>query len=116
MAWLKRFTLVFQTNVNALVERFEDPERVLHQLLLDMEEELQRVRAGTADVIADEIQLGKRAAQARAEADQWQERAAQALCRGDEATARASLEQKVHAAGRADALDVQHRKQKDETA
>jgi phage shock protein A len=116
MSWLKRFSLVISTNVNTLIERFEDPERVLNQLILDMEEELERVRASTAAVIADEIQLGKRVAQAREEARQWDERAGKALKRNDEATARSALEQKVLAEQRADALDAQYRRQQTEAA
>jgi phage shock protein A len=116
MTWLKRFSLVVQTNVSALIERFEDPERVLNQLILDMEEELERVRASTAAVIADEIQLGKRVTQAREEAQQWQERAEKALKRHDEAVARSALEQKVLAVQRAEALETQYRRQQAEAA
>ena len=116
MSWLKRFSLVIGTNVSALVERFEDPERMLNQLLLDMEEELERVRASTAGVIADEIQLGKRVAAARAEAGQWQDRALKAMRRGDDAVARSALEQKVLAEQRADGLEAQHHRQQAETA
>jgi phage shock protein A len=116
MSWLNRFSLIISTNVSALVERFEDPERMLNQLILDMEEELERVRASTAAVIADEIQLGKRVAQARDEAQQWNERAGKALKRGDETTAKSALEQKVLAEQRAESLDAQYRRQQTETA
>jgi phage shock protein A len=116
MSWYNRFTLVIQSNVSALLERFEDPERVLNQLILDMEEELERVRASTAAVIADEIQLGKRAAQARQEVGQWDEKAASALRRGDERMTKAALEQKLFTEQRADGLEAQHQKQKSETA
>ncbi len=44
MQWLTTFSLVIRSNVTALFEHFEDPERVLNQLLIDMEEELERVR------------------------------------------------------------------------
>lgn len=116
MNWLTRFSLVIQTNMNAFIEQFEDPERVLNQLIIDMEEELERVRASTAAVIADEIQLGKRVARAREEAGQWQERAEKALKRRDETGARRALEQKVLAEQRIDALDEQYRRQQAEAA
>ena len=57
MSWLEQFTLVMRSNMTLLRERFEDPERMLHQLLIDMEEELENVRAGVAEALADEIQL-----------------------------------------------------------
>src|SRR2546425_434937 len=59
MRWLKTFSLVIRSNITALFECFENPERVLNQLVIDMEEELERVRANVAAVIADEIVLGK---------------------------------------------------------
>jgi phage shock protein A len=116
MQWLHTFSLVIRSNITALFEHFENPEQVLNQLLFDMEEELERVRASTAAVIADEIRVGKEAARAHAEAAQWQERAATALKRGDEPAARSALEQKVLASRRAEALDVEHRKQQAESA
>src|SRR5688500_9830554 len=108
MRWLKTFSLIIRSNITALVERFENPERVLHQLILDMEEELERVRAKVAGVFADEIQLGRQVDRAREEADLWQQRAAQALQRGDETGARAALEQKILADSRAQTLDAEH--------
>ena len=116
MKWLHTFSLVIRSNVSALFEQFENPELVLNQLIIDMEEELERVRASTAGVLADEIQLGKRVARARAEAAAWEQRATQALQRGDEAAARAALEQKVQADRRAETLDVEYRQHQAEAA
>ena len=109
MQWLHTFSLVIRSNVAALCEQFENPELVLNQLIIDMEEELERVRARTAGVIADEIQLGKRVARARDEAREWRDRASAALKRGDEGTARAALEQKVQADQRVEALEKEYR-------
>jgi phage shock protein A len=115
MQWLTTFSLVIRSNISTLIERFENPERVLNQLILDMEEELVRVRASTAGVIADEIQLGKRVEAARSQAQQWHERAASALKSGDEATARAALEQKMRADQQAESLDREYRPHQAET-
>jgi phage shock protein A len=108
MQWIQTFSLVVRSNITALCERFEDPERVLNQLLIDMEEELERVRASTANVIADEIQMGKAVARARAESTRWADYAAAALGRGDEARARAALEQKLLADQRVETLTKEH--------
>jgi phage shock protein A len=116
MTWYHRFTLVIQSNISALIERFEDPERMLNQLLADMEVDLDRVRASTAAVIADEIQLGKRATQARQEIGVWDDRAATAFRRGEERMARTLLEQKLLAEQRVEALAAQHQKQQAETS
>jgi phage shock protein A len=116
MRWFKTFSLVIRSNITALFERFENPERVLNQLVLDMEEELEQVRAKVAGVFADEIQLGKQVDKAREEAREWRARAAKALKRGDEQNARAALEQKVLADQRAQTLDEEYKKHAGETA
>lgn len=115
MKWFEQFTLVMRSSITTLREKVENPERMLHQLIVDMEEELTTVRAGVAEAIADEIQLGKRAKQAREEAETWLERASKALKRNDEATAKAALDQKASAIERADALHREHEQQKQQT-
>jgi phage shock protein A len=116
MQWLQTFSLVIRSNLTALCERFEDPERVLNQLLIDMEEELERVRASTAHVIADEIQMGKEVARAQAEAARWAAHAAAALGRGDEPHARAALEHKLLADQRAATQAREHAHHQQEAA
>ncbi len=116
MSWLVTFSMIVRSNVNALLENFENPERVLNQLIIDMEEELERVRANVAGVIADEIQLGRQVDNARSEAEQWQQRAVRALERKDETNAKAALEQKVRADQGAETLAREHLKHQAETA
>src|SRR3954468_19572968 len=113
MGWFTTFSLVIRSNVTALCERFENPERMLNQLIIDMEEELERVRHHVAGVIADEIQFARQADQAAAEATQWQERATVAMKRGDEAAAKAALEQKVLVSQRAETFTKEHAKHKE---
>src|SRR5262245_60538109 len=110
MSWFANFSLVIRSSITSLCERFENPELMLNQLVIDMEEELEHVRANVANVIADEIQLGRQVDQARAEAEQWQQRAAAALKRKDDASARAAMEQKLLAEKRADSLGKEHEK------
>ena len=116
MKWLENFTLVMRSSITTLREKVEDPERMLHQLIVDMEEELGCVRSSVAAAIADEIQLGQRVERAGREAQQWLERATAAMDRKDESGAKAALEQKVLAASRAASLDKEYAKQKEETA
>lgn len=113
MKWLDRFTLVMKSSVTTLREKIEDPERMLHQLICDMEEELEAVRASVAAAIADEIQLGKQVERAREEADKWTERAEAAMQREDESAARSALDQKLRSEERIatlqDSYDTQQR-------
>jgi phage shock protein A len=112
MKWLERFTFVMKSSVTALRERIEDPERMLHQLVCDMEEELEIVRESVAASIADEIQIAKQIDAARSEAQKWMERAEAALKRGDEAGAKSALDQRIKAEERVDTLAAGYEKQK----
>ena len=115
MSWIERFSLVMRTNITVLRERFEDPERMLHQLLIDMEEELEGVRRSVAEALSDEIQLRKQVDSARHDADQWLARAKSAIERQDDASAEAALDQKLRAAERADDLTKEYERQQQET-
>ncbi len=115
MSWIEQFSLVMRSNITVLRERFEDPERMLHQLLIDMEEELEGVRRGVAEALADEIQLRKQVDTARHEAEQWLTRAKSAIERQDDDSAEAALDQKLRAAERAEDLTREYERQQQET-
>ena len=114
MKWLTNFSHVMRSNLTTIKEKMEDPERMLHQLIIDMEEELDRVRTSVAEAVADEIQMRKRCDRERTEAAQWMERAASAMKRDDEPTAKSALDQKLAATERADRYSAEHQKQKSE--
>ena len=116
MNWIKNFTLVMRSSVTTLRESIEDPERMLHQLIIDMEGELERVRGAVAASIADEIQMHDKCRKSRDECSQWFERAGTALRRGDEAAAKAALEHKVMCEQRAEGLEREYALQKEQVA
>lgn len=112
MAIMKNLSLILRSSVTALEEKIQDPGRVLQQLIIDMEEELDRVRSSVAGAIADEIQLRKSHQRVREESEQWLERAHYALERGDETQSEAALAQKLRCDERADDLENEYNKQK----
>lgn len=114
MNWLSQFSLVMRSSITSLRESVENPERMIHQLVIDMEDELDRVRRSVAEAIADEIQMRKRAQRERSDADSWSERATAALKRNNEDAARQALEQKIAATERADKFEAEHVKQQAE--
>lgn len=114
MKWLSQFSLVMRSSVTSLREMVEDPERLLHQLIIDMGNELDEVRSSVAEAVADEIQMGRRTEAERREADKWLDRATAAMKRGDEVSAKAALEQKIAAQQRADRYQVEFDKQASE--
>lgn len=111
MSWLSQFTLIMRSNVTALKEQIEDPEKVLHQLLIDMQNELDAVRSSVADAVADEILMRKRISKEAEEEAKWQERATQAIKRGDESVARTALEQRLSCTQRLEQYKIDHNKQ-----
>ena len=116
MSWLNQFTLVMRSSVTSLRETVENPERMLHQLIIDMEDELDRVRRSVAEAVADEIQMRKRAERERVEANNWSDRAVSAMKRGSEDIARQALEMKMAASERCERLTGEHLKQQGEVA
>lgn len=115
MQWINTFSFVMRSNITTLRERFADPERMLHQLIIDMDHELERVREGVAGAIADEIQLERKLKKAREEVEHWSERATTAVGRGDESSAKLALEQKIMSEQRSETLAAEVAKQKDQT-
>lgn len=114
--WIDRFTINAQAKLSALRERIEDPERMLHQLICDMEEELDAVRASVAEAVADEIPLAQQFKQTREQADQWAARAETALKCGDESAARSAIEQKLRLEERVATLQQTYESQQEQTA
>lgn len=115
MKWIDRFTLVMKSSVTTLRERIEDPERMLHQLICDMEEELEAVRTSVAAAIADELQLGKQIEATRGDAAKWADRATAALKRGDDASAKSALDQKLRTEERVATLSESFETQRTQT-
>jgi phage shock protein A len=105
MKWLDSFTFVMKSSITTLREKIEDPERMLHQLICDMEEELATVRESVAAAIADEIQLSKQVDKARAEVTTWLDRAQAAIQREDESGAKDALDQKLRCEERLTTLE-----------
>jgi len=116
MRWIENFSLILRSSISSLREKIGDPGRLIHQLLIDMEEEQERVRESVARAIADEILLKRKIDRAREECEEWMERATVALKRGDEEASRDALEQKLLAHRRAGDLEEEYGKQKEETA
>jgi phage shock protein A len=115
MSWLNTFSFVMRANITTLRDRFSDPERMLHQLLIDMEGELDRVRGSVAAAIADQIQLEGKVVKSSDEVQHWDAHATAAVKRGDESSAKLVLEQKIMAEQRAESLQRELGKQVEQT-
>lgn len=95
MALLERVSTLLRANVNDLIDKAEDPEKMLKQLLLDMENQLLQVKTQVAIAIADQHLLeGKRKEHDDA-AESWQRKAELAVSKGQDDLARAALDRSL---------------------
>jgi phage shock protein A len=97
MALLERVSTLLRANLNDLVEKAEDPERLLKQIVLDMENQLLQVKTQVAIAIADEHLLGKKRVEHEQQAAEWRRKAELAVEKGHDDMARAALERALSA-------------------
>ena len=107
MGIFTRLTDIVNANLNALLDRAENPQRMIRLIIQEMEDTLVEVRSATVQVIADRAGIGREIAQARREAQDWTGKAEIALERGREDLARGALAAKVRAEARVSALAEQ---------
>ncbi|MEH2116358.1 PspA/IM30 family protein [Nostoc sp.] len=94
MGLFDRIKRVVSSNLNDLVNKAEDPEKMLEQAILEMQEDLVQLRQGVAQTIAAQKRSEKQYSDAQNEINKWQRNAQLALQKGDENLARQALERK----------------------
>jgi phage shock protein A len=94
MGLFDRIKRVVSSNLNDLVNKAEDPEKMLEQAILEMQEDLVQLRQGVAQAIAAQKRSEKQYNDAQNEINKWQRNAQLALQKGDENLARQALERK----------------------
>lgn len=92
---IKRFKDIMSANINALLDKAEDPEKMVDQYLRDMESDLGKVKAETAAVMAEEKRAKRELDECSLEIEKMQKYAEKALAAGNEGDARKFLEKKV---------------------
>lgn len=102
----KRISDILTANLNDMVDRVEDPERMIKQLIREMEENVNSAREGVIDAMASEKQLAKELDQQRQQAEDWYNRARRALEVNNEALAREALLRKKEHDGIASSLQT----------
>lgn len=86
-----RLWQIVRANINALICEVKDPETILEQKLLEMQEDLIDLRQGVAQAIATQKRTERDCKQAEATAEEWYGRAQLALNKGEEQLAREAL-------------------------
>jgi phage shock protein A len=92
MALLERVSTLIRANLNDLIDKAEDPEKMIKQLILDMENQLLQVKTQVAVAMADEHLLEKRQQEDQEKAAEWMHKAELAVDKKQDELARAALE------------------------
>lgn len=101
----KRINDVIAANINDLVDRVEDPERMIKQIIREMEQNIGNAREGVIDALASEKRLKKELESHRDQAATWMARADKALDTNNESLAREALARKKEHERIADSMD-----------
>lgn len=112
MSIFTRFKDIVNSNINSLLDKAEDPEKMLRLMIQEMEDTVIDLKTSTAARMAEAIRLGKRVEEAEATVSRWQDRAELAVEKGKDDLAREALLERRHASeeldrAKAAVIDIQ---------
>ncbi len=96
MSMLKRFKDIMASNVNAVLDKMENPEKMIDQTIRNLEKDLREVKSETATVMAEETRAQRVYEECKNDVNKLQEYAIKALQSGNEKDAKSFLQQKVN--------------------
>ena len=107
MALLERVGTLLRANLNDLIDRAEDPEKMVKQLILDMDNQLMQVKTQLAISVADLHLLKKKRDDALTEKEDYVRKAQLAVSKDNDTLARGALDRSIDAQKRIDAYEQQ---------
>ncbi len=115
MGIFQKLSTLIKSNINDLIAKAENPEKMLNQIILDMRDQLAKAKRDVAGAIADERKLGAQLDAEVKQARAWQKRAELAVREGRDDLAMQALSRQQEHTQRAGALEQTWRAQKEET-
>ena len=112
MAIFQRLATLLRSNVNDMINKAEDPEKMLNQMLMDMQEQLVEAKKQVAVAIADEKKLQKQFEKEKELALKWEEKAMLAVKAGNDELAKKALARKAEHAQTAGSFETNWHQQK----
>ena len=105
MGIFTRFRDIVSANINAMLDKAEDPEKLIKLMIREMEDTLIEIKASCAGVMANRKRVQRQLDETRSRETNWQERAELAVNKGRDDLAREALVEKRRYGDRASALD-----------
>ncbi len=104
MGILTRFKDIMASNINALLDRAEDPQKMIDQYLRDLEDDMAKVKVETASMMADEKAAKRDLDECNEEVEKMLDYAKRAVSAGNDAEAKQFLQKKADLSSKQEAL------------
>jgi phage shock protein A len=108
MGIFSRLADIVNSNINAILDRAQDPEKIIRLIIQEMEDTLVEVRSSAVRTIAEKKEIERRVAMLEREQEEWQRRAELAITKAREDLAKAALHAKARVVEALSALQRQH--------